>query len=208
MMKYVLSLVVVAILAGCTSTPNLPPRDTIVAMKPTESGIVASSAKYSYRFVRDGVPQEYQRYKTFYERFHQQASGVRVNFVVEQHEVTAEYLVVMDQRKLDAGQHSELVNQYHAVQIDNDRLGVLFKATGFWTASDASDLAAAYQLAHPVVVSINDKTKTISSLWRRCPGPVVSVLHDVWMCHRALCLRKTASKSLDSLADYLIKLHF
>ena len=152
MMKYVLSLVVVAILAGCTSTPNLPPRDTIVAMKPTESGIVASSAKYSYRFVRDGVPQEYQRYKTFYERFHQQ------------HEVTAEYLVVMDQRKLDAGQHSELVNQYHAVQIDNDRLGVLFKATGFWTASDASDLAAAYQLAHPVVVSINDKTKTISSL--------------------------------------------
>ncbi|MCP6133651.1 hypothetical protein NL393_31200, partial [Klebsiella pneumoniae] len=105
-----------------------------------------------------GVPQEYQRYKTFYERFHQQASGVRVNFVVEQHEVTAEYLVVMDQRKLDAGQHSELVNQYHAVQIDNDRLGVLFKATGFWTASDASDLAAAYQLAHPVVVSINDKT--------------------------------------------------
>ncbi|VEB00120.1 lipoprotein [Klebsiella pneumoniae] len=33
MMKYVLSLVVVAILAGCTSTPNLPPRDTIVAMK-------------------------------------------------------------------------------------------------------------------------------------------------------------------------------
>ena len=109
MMKYVLSLVVVAILAGCTSTPNLPPRDTIVAMKPTESGIVASSAKYSYRFVRDGVPQEYQRYKTFYERFHQQASGVRVNFVVVQHEVTAEYLVVMDQRKLDAGQHSEVI---------------------------------------------------------------------------------------------------
>ncbi len=70
MMKYVLSLVVVvAILAGCTSTPNLPPRDTIVAMKPTESGIVASSAKYSYRFVRDGVPQEYQRYKTFMNAF-------------------------------------------------------------------------------------------------------------------------------------------
>ncbi|PLN70670.1 hypothetical protein CWN73_28355, partial [Klebsiella quasipneumoniae] len=92
MVKYILSLVVVAMLAGCTSAPNLPPRDTIVAMKPTESGIVASSAKYSYRFVRDGVPEEYQRYKTFYERFHEQASGVRVNFVVEQHEVTAEYL--------------------------------------------------------------------------------------------------------------------
>ena len=98
--------------------------------------------------------------------------GVRVNFVVEQHEVTAEYLVVMDQRKLDAGQHSELVNQYHAVQIDNDRLGVLFKATGFWTASDASDLAAAYQLAHPVVVSINDKTKTISSLGAVAMAPL------------------------------------
>lgn len=172
MMKYVLSLVVVAILAGCTSTPNLPPRDTIVAMKPTESGIVASSAKYSYRFVRDGVPQEYQRYKTFYERFHQQASGVRVNFVVEQHEVTAEYLVVMDQRKLDAGQHSELVNQYHAVQIDNDRLGVLFKATGFWTASDASDLAAAYQLAHPLWYQSMIRPKRLARLaplpWPRC----------------------------------------
>ena len=62
------------------------------------------------------------------------------------------------------GSIASWMNQYHAVQIDNDRLGVLFKATGFWTASDASDLAAAYQLAHPVVVSINDKTKTISSL--------------------------------------------
>lgn len=97
---------------------------------------------------------------------------MRVNFVVEQHEVTAEYLVVMDQRKLDAGQHSELVNQYHAVQIDNDRLGVLFKATGFWTASDASDLAAAYQLAHPLWYQSMIRPKRLARLaplpWPRC----------------------------------------
>ena len=125
MMKDVLSLVVVAILAGCTSTPYLPPRDTIVAMKPTESGIVASSAKYSYRFVRDGVPQEYQCYKTFYERFHQQAFGVRVNFVVVQHEVTAEYLVVMDLRTLSAGLHSGVVYHDHSLYSDNNTLCVV-----------------------------------------------------------------------------------
>jgi len=163
MLKY-LSLLAVMILAGCTSAPNLPPTDTIVAVKPIESGIIASSAKYSYRFFRKGVPQEYQRYKTFYERFHQQASGVRVNFVVEQHEVTAEYLVVIDKRKLDAEQHTLLVNQYKAVQIDNDRLGVLFKASGFWSSSYAPELAAPYQLERPVVVSINDKTETLSTI--------------------------------------------
>jgi len=68
MLKY-LSLLAVMILAGCTSAPNLPSTDTIVAVKPIESGIIASSAKYSYRFFRKGMPQEYQRYKTFYERF-------------------------------------------------------------------------------------------------------------------------------------------
>ncbi|PJR64749.1 hypothetical protein [Raoultella sp. T31] len=162
MMKY-LSLLVAVILSGCASAPNLPPTDTIVAVKPIESGIIASSAKYSYRFFRNGVPQEYQRYKTFYDRFHQQASGVRVNFVVEQHEVAAEYLVVMDKRKLDAGQLTLLTNEYQAVQMDNDRLGVLFKATGFWSASHAPELAAPYQLEHPVVVSINDKTQTLST---------------------------------------------
>jgi hypothetical protein len=49
MTKY-LALFVVIILSGCTSAPNLPPVDTIVAVKPIESGIIASSAKYSYRF--------------------------------------------------------------------------------------------------------------------------------------------------------------
>lgn len=91
-MKY-LSLLAVMILTGCTSAPNLPPTDTIVALKPIETGIIASSAKYSYRFLRNGVPHEYERCKIFYDRFHQQASGVRVNFEVEHHKVTAQYLV-------------------------------------------------------------------------------------------------------------------
>ncbi|MEL2239284.1 hypothetical protein AAER74_27390, partial [Klebsiella pneumoniae] len=38
MMEYGLSLVVVAVRAGCGSTPNLAPGDGIVAMKPAEAG--------------------------------------------------------------------------------------------------------------------------------------------------------------------------
>jgi hypothetical protein len=189
MTKY-LALFVVSILSGCTSAPNLPPVDTIVAVKPIESGIIASSAKYSYRFFRNGVPQEYQRYKTFYERFHQQASGVRVNFAVEQHEVTAEYLVVIDQRKLDPGQHAVLVNEYQAVQIDKDRIGVLFKATGFWSSSYAPELATPYQLKQPVVVSINDKTKTISTLGTVALIPLVPLfpLYMMYGCATGPCV--------------------
>ncbi|BBQ85143.1 MULTISPECIES: hypothetical protein [Enterobacteriaceae] len=188
MIKYL--LLVVVMLVGCTSAPNLPPTDTIVAVKPVDSGIIASSAKYSYRFFRTGFPQEYQRYKTFYERFHQQASGVRVNFVVDQHEVTAEYVVVVDKRKLDAGQHAELVNQYHAVQIDNDRLGILFKATGFWSSSYAPELAAEYRLEQPVVVSINDKTKTLSSLGEIAMIPLVPLfpLYMMYGCATGPCI--------------------
>lgn len=162
MLKYVL-LLAVMLLTGCTSAPNLPPTDTIVAVKPIASGIVASSAKYRYLFNRTGTPQEYQRFKTFYDRFHQQASGGRVNFVVKQHEVTAEYLVVMDKHKLDAGQQTALFSEFKAIQIDNDRLGVLFKAEGSWSSSYAPELAAPYQLQQPVVVSINDKTQTLST---------------------------------------------
>ena len=78
MLKYA-SLLVALLLVGCANTPNLPPTETIVAIKPIDSGIIASSEKHSYRFFREGMPQEYQRYNTFYQRFHQQASGVRVN---------------------------------------------------------------------------------------------------------------------------------
>lgn len=189
MMKY-LSLLAVVMLVGCTSAPNLPPTDTIVAVKPTDSGIIASSAKYGYRFNRNGVPQEYQRYKTFYERFHQQAAGVRVSFEVEQHEVAAEYLVVMDKRKLDAGQLTQLRNEYHAVQIDNDHLGVSFKAAGFWSSSYPPDLAAAYQLEHPIVVSINDKTKTISELGQVAMIPLVPLfpLYMMYGCATGPCI--------------------
>lgn len=55
MIKYL--LLVVVMLVGCTSAPNLPPTDTIVAVKPVDSGIIASSAKYSYRFFRTGFPK-------------------------------------------------------------------------------------------------------------------------------------------------------
>lgn len=189
MRKY-LALLGMIILAGCTSAPNLPPTETIIAVKPIESGIIASSAKHSYRFFRSGVPQEYQRYKTFYERFHQQASGVRVNFVVEQHEVTAEYLVVIDKRKLDPRQHTELVNEYQALQIDNDRLGVLFKAAGFWSSSDASEMAAPYRLEQPVVVSINDKTQTLSTVGTVALIPLVPLfpLYMMYGCATGPCI--------------------
>lgn len=172
-MKKYLLLLVVMLLAGCASAPNLPPTDTIVAVKPIESGIIASSEKYSYRFFRNGVPAEYQRYKSFYERFNQQASGVRVNFMVKQHDVTAEYLVVIDKRKLNADQQSVLVNEYKAAPIDNDRLGVLFKATGFWSSSYAPELAAPYKLDRPIVVSISDKTETLSTLGTFAVIPLV-----------------------------------
>ncbi|MGG7445090.1 hypothetical protein ACQ3G7_03245 [Kosakonia oryzendophytica] len=189
-MKKYLSLLAAIMLVACTSAPNLPPTDTIVAVKPIESGIIASSAKYSYRFFREGMPQEYQRYKTFYERFHQQASGVRVNFIVKEHEVTAEYLVVIDKRKLDAGQLTVLVNEYKAAQIDNDRLGVLFKAAGFWSSSHAPELAAPYQLERPVVVSINDKTETLSTLGTIALIPLVPLfpLFMMYGCATGPCV--------------------
>ncbi|WP_426444896.1 hypothetical protein [Siccibacter colletis] len=189
MMKYAV-LLATLVLAGCTSAPNLPPTDTIVAIKPIESGIIASSEQHSYRFFRKGMPQEYQRYKTFYERFHRQASGVRVNFVVEDHEVTAEYLVVMDKRKLDASQQAELIKQYKATPIDNDRLGVVFNATGFWSKSHAPELAAPYRLEQPVVVSINDKTQTISTLGAIALIPLVPLfpLYMMYGCARGPCV--------------------
>ncbi|MGV7093419.1 hypothetical protein [Siccibacter turicensis] len=189
MLKY-LSLLAGMVLVGCTSAPNLPPTDTIVAIKPIDSGIIASSAKYSYRFFRNGVPQEYQRYKTFYDRFHQQAAGVRVNFAVENHEVTAEYLVVMDKRKLDAGQQETLVKQYNATPIDADRLGVVFKASGFWSSSYAPELAAPYRLEQPVVVAINDKTQTVSTLGAIALLPLVPLfpLYMMYGCAKGPCI--------------------
>lgn len=189
MLKY-LSLLAVIMLTACTSAPNLPPTDTIVAVKPITSGIIASSEKYSYRFFRDGTPQEYQRYKTFYERFHQQASGVKVNFLVKEHEVTAEYLVVVDNRKLDAAQQATLLNEYKATPIDNDRLGILFKAKGFWSSSYAPELAAPYRLDRPVVVAINDKTQTLSTVGTVALIPLLPLfpLYMMYGCATGPCV--------------------
>lgn len=163
MLKYLLALTI-TVLTGCTSAPNLPPTDTIINVKPTESGITANSNKYSYRFFRNGVPQEYQRYNAFYQRFNQVASGVRVNFVVKQHEVVAQYLVVIDKRRLDAAQQTLLTEQYQATALDSDHLGVLFKASGFWTNVEPGDLDESHRLATPIVVSINDKTQAMTTL--------------------------------------------
>lgn len=99
------------------------------------------------------------RVYTFYERLNNVATGVRVNFVVKQHEVVAEYLVVLDKRRPDAGQQTLLTNQYKATALDNEHPGVLSKAN-----VDPDDLDEAYRLASPVVVSINDKKQTISTL--------------------------------------------
>lgn len=190
MLKY-LSLLAVLLLAGCANTPNLPPTDTIVAIKPDDTGIIASSEKYSYRFGRAGMPQEYQRYKTFYDRFHQQASGVRVNFVAENHELTAEYLVVIDKRKVDAEQQTVLVNQYKAKPIDNDHLGVMFKASGFWVLSDESDdLSAPYRLEQPIVVSISDKTQSITTLGTIAMIPLIPLfpLYMMYGCATGPCI--------------------
>ena len=180
MLKYLLMLAV-TVLAGCTSAPNLPSTDTIIKVKPIESGIIANSNKYSYRFFRKGVPQEYQRYNTFYERFNKVASGVRVNFVVKQHEVVAEYLVVLDKRRLDASQQTVLTNQYKATALDNEHLGVLFKATGFWSTVDPNELDESYRLASPVLVSINDNTQTISTLGTIALIPLVPLFPLVMM---------------------------
>lgn len=189
MLKY-LSLLAVLLLAGCANTPNLPPTDTIVAIKPITSGIIASSEKYSYRFGRAGTPQEYQRYKTFYDRFHQQASGVRVNFVAKDHELTAEYLVVIDKRKVDAGQQSVLVNEYKATPIDNEHLGVMFKANGFWSSSYAPELAAPYRLEQPIVVSISDKTQSLTTLGTVALIPLIPLfpLYMMYGCATGPCV--------------------
>lgn len=165
MLKYLLALALaLAVLTGCTAAPNLPPTDTITKVKPISAGVIAVSNKYTYRFYRDGAPQEYQRYSSFYQRFNKVASGVRVNFAVEQHEVVAEYLVVLDKRKLDAAQQTILTREYKATALDSEHLGVLFKASGYWTAGDPNELEESWRLSSPVVVSINDRTQTLSTL--------------------------------------------
>ncbi|HHG8771525.1 TPA: hypothetical protein ACPYU1_000841 [Raoultella planticola] len=189
MLKSLLALAVI-VLSGCTHAPNLPSTDTIIKVKPIESGIIANSDKYTYRFFRRGVTQEYQRYKTFYQQFHQIASGVRVNFEVKQHEVTAGYLVVLDKRKLSTQQQSILTRQYQATPLGNEQIGVLFKATGFWSTVTPTELDDAYRLSRPIVVSINDKTQTISDLGAIALIPLVPLfpLYMMYGCAVGPCV--------------------
>ncbi|VTN08792.1 Uncharacterised protein [Raoultella terrigena] len=107
---------------------------------------------------------------------------MRVNFAVEQHEVVAEYLVVLDKRKLDAAQQTILTREYKATALDSEHLGVLFKASGYWTAGDPNELEESWRLSSPVVVSINDRTQTLSTLGNHCADPAGATLpagHDV-----------------------------
>lgn len=156
--KYVW-LLAVMMLTGCINSPELPTTDTIVAIKVIENGLIASSAKYSYRF--DRTPEENKRYNTFYKLFHQVISGVKVNFDVERHNVVATYLVIFDKHKLSSQQYAVLVNEYRARQVDHDHLGVWFYAKGRWSLRwslfQNHDLDANEQLERPVVVSINER---------------------------------------------------
>lgn len=152
------------ILVGCSAAPKLPPTDTISKVKPTEIGLIASSEKYSYHFYHHGAKQEHLRYKQFYDQYHQASPGVRVNFVVKNNEVVAEYGVVLDKRKLTDAEQTFLVNQYQAKPWGKDQLQVLFKAKGFWRPARANDIDESYRLPQPIVVSINDKTQEINSV--------------------------------------------
>lgn len=152
----------VVLLAGCVSQPSLPTTDTIVKIKTSDSSIVANSDKYSYRFFRTGLRTEFQRYKTFYESFQQQILGVRVNFNVTNHEVVAEYTAIVDGRRLDDTQRTQLTSVYKGTKMDQGYFGILFKTDGFWTEISPQELDDSYKLKSPIVVSINDKTKVMS----------------------------------------------
>lgn len=151
-------------LLSCVRAPNLPSTDTIVAIEPIKSGFIASSTKYCYVFTSDNTLQEYLRYKKFYEKFHLIALGASINFAVDEHAVTAEYIVLIDNSKLNNEQYSVLINEYKSIQVDKDHLGVLFKAKGGWRDLRPEDHSSQYRLERPFVVSINDKTVKITEL--------------------------------------------
>lgn len=163
-MRLIFLILMVSILAGCSAAPNLPVTDTIIKVQSTESGLIANSEKYSYRFSRTGMPQEYQRYNQFYDQYHQAVPGVRVNFQVENHEVVAEYWVILNKSQLTAAQQSILSSEYRAQSLNKDQLRVLFKASGFWTKARPEDIDDSYRLTQPIVVSINDKTQTLNAV--------------------------------------------
>ena len=163
-MRLISLIFTVLILAGCSAAPNLPATDTIIKVQPTESGLVANSEKYSYRFSRSGTPEEYQRYNQFYDQYHQAVPGVRVNFQVKNNEVEAEYWVILNKSQLTAAQQSILTSEFKAEPVNKDQLRVLFKASGFWLPAKSADIDDSYRLAQPIVVSINDKTQTLNAV--------------------------------------------
>lgn len=72
--------------------------------------------------------------------------------------------MLIDNSKLNNEQYSVLINEYKAIQVDKDHLGVLFKTTGSWDTSWPEELSPQYRLERPFVVSINDKTVKITEL--------------------------------------------
>lgn len=163
-MRLILLTMMVCILAGCSAAPNLPATDTIIKIKPTELGLIANSEKYSYRFYRQGTTLEYQRYQRFYDQYQQASPGVRVNFLVNNNEVVAEYWVILNKNQLTAAQQSTLTSEYKAQPWNHDQLRVLFKTTGFWLPAKPADINETYRLPQPVVVSVNDKTQTLNAV--------------------------------------------
>jgi len=163
-MRQLLLVVMAWILVGCSAAPNLPSTDTIIEVKPTTLGLIANSEKYSYRFYHQGTTPEYQRYNQFYDQYHRAVPGVRVNFLVNNNEVVAEYWVIVDKSKLTAAQQSILIQEYKAQPWEGDKLRVLFKTTGFWLPAKPDDIDESYRLPNPIVVSINDKTQTLNAV--------------------------------------------
>lgn len=153
------------ILSGCMMpAPNLPPVDTITKIKPLESGVMAESDRYTYYFQRNGARQEYQRYNTFYPRFSKIAAGVKVLFTVDQHDVEALYTVIFDKKNLNSQQQAILLNEYKAKTVENNQLGVEFKATGEWVIYPTPKLDDTYRLSTPITVTINDTSQKVSPL--------------------------------------------
>lgn len=170
--KYVWLLPII-ILTGCVNAPQLPKIDTIVSVKFIENGFIANSLKYSYKFSR--TPEENKEYRTFYKRFKQVVSGMKINFNVERDNVEATYLVIFDKHRLSSQQYAVLVNEYRARQVDSDHLGIWFYAKGKWSLSQTDYLEASEQLERPVPVSINE-TLYLSTLGEIALIPLMPIL--------------------------------
>lgn len=166
-------LLVVIMLTGCVNSPELPKTDTILSVKFIENGFIANSERYSYKF--DRTPEENKEYRAFYEQFKSVVSGMKVKFYVRRDNVEANYLVIFDKHRLSSQQYAALVNEYQALPVDSDHMGVWFHAKGKWSLSQNDYLEASEPLERPVNVSINE-TLYLSTLGEIALIPFTPIL--------------------------------